>query len=781
MPVVAATTLLVTQPAAAASLTRVTNFGNNPSNLNMYIYVPDRVAARPALLVAVHYCTGTASALYSGYFRDYVTAADQYGFIIVFPEATRSGQCFDVYSPQALRRGGGSDPVGIMSMVDYAKSRYNVDPGRVYVSGVSSGAMMTNVLAAEYPDVFTAGSAFMGVPAGCFATTDGSTWNSQCSGGQSIKTAQQWGDLARSMYSGYSGSYPRMQLWHGTNDTTLAYPNFGEEIKQWTNLHGVSQTPASTDSPSSGWTRTRYGNNGTQPPVEGISVSGQGHSLPLNGMISYAINFLGLNSTTPSSPSPTPTPTPSPTPPNSPSPSPSATPTGGPPATTLGAAAARSGRYFGTAISASKLGDSNYTTIANREFNMITAENEMKIDATEPNQGQFNFTNADRIYNWAVQNGKQVRGHTLAWYSQQPGWMQSLSGSALRQAMINHINGVMAHYKGKIPYWDVVNEAFDDSTGGRRDSNLQRTGNDWIEVAFRTARAADPAAKLCYNDYNIDNWTWAKTQGVYNMVKDFKSRGVPIDCVGLQGHFNSGSAYNSNFRTTISSFAALGVDVAITELDVEGASATTYANIVNDCLAVARCVGITVWGVRDSDSWRSYQNPLLFDGNGNKKAAYTSVLDALNAAVPDTSPSPTPPVSPSPSPTPPVSPSPSPTPPVSPSPSPTPPASPSPSPTPQPGGCSATIRTVNSWPGGFQSEVRVNAGNSAVSGWTVNWSWSGSPSITQLWGGLTSGSGSSVSVRNESWNGTLPANGSTTFGFTANGSPETPTLTCSAS
>ncbi|WP_147945654.1 endo-1,4-beta-xylanase, partial [Microbispora sp. CSR-4] len=93
------------------------------------------------------------------------------------------------------------------------------------------------------------------------------------------------------------------------------------------------------------------------------------------------------------------------------------------------------------------------------EFNMITAENEMKIDATEPNQGQFNFTNADRIYNWAVQNGKQVRGHTLAWYSQQPGWMQSLSGSALRQAMINHINGVMAHYKGKIPYWDVVNEA----------------------------------------------------------------------------------------------------------------------------------------------------------------------------------------------------------------------------------------------------------------------------------------------------------------------------------
>ncbi|WP_371777991.1 endo-1,4-beta-xylanase [Streptosporangium subroseum] len=313
-------------------------------------------------------------------------------------------------------------------------------------------------------------------------------------------------------------------------------------------------------------------------------------------------------------------------------------------ASTLGVAAAQSGRYFGTAIAGGRLGDSAYTTIANREFNMVTAENEMKIDATEPNRGQFNFTNGDRVYNWAVQNGKRVRGHTLAWHSQQPGWMQSLSGSTLRQAMIDHINGVVGHYKGKIYAWDVVNEAFaDGNSGGRRSSNLQSTGNDWIEVAFRTARAADPAAKLCYNDYNIDNWTWAKTQGVYNMVRDFKSRGVPIDCVGLQAHFNSNSAYNSNFRTTISSFAALGVDVAVTELDIQGGSAQTYANVTNDCLAVPRCVGITVWGVRDSDSWLgSSASPLLFDGNGNKKAAYTSVLNALNAADPNPTPTPTP-------------------------------------------------------------------------------------------------------------------------------------------
>ena len=300
-------------------------------------------------------------------------------------------------------------------------------------------------------------------------------------------------------------------------------------------------------------------------------------------------------------------------------------------ATTVGSAAAQSGRYFGAAIAAPKLADSVYTTIANREFNMVTAENEMKIDATEPNQNQFNFTGGDLVFNFAVQNGKRVRGHTLAWHSQQPTWMQNLSGSALRGAMINHINGVLAHYRGRMAYWDVVNEAFADGTGGgRRDSNLQRTGDDWIEVAFRTARAADPTPRLCYNDYNIEDWNAAKTQGVFRMVQDFKSRGVPLDCVGFQGHF-AASGMPASFQTTLSNFAALGVDVAITELDIANASATAFAAVTTACLNVPRCVGITVWGVRDSDSWRTGENPLLFDGSGNKKPAYTSVLNALNA------------------------------------------------------------------------------------------------------------------------------------------------------
>ncbi len=148
------------------------------------------------------------------------------------------------------------------------------------------------------------------------------------------------------------------------------------------------------------------------------------------------------------------------------------------------------------------------------------------------------------------------------------------------------------------------------------------------------AREADPNAKLCYNDYNTDNWNHAKTQAVYNMVKDFKSRGVPIDCVGFQAHFNSGNPVPNNYHTTLQNFADLGVDVQITELDIAGSGssqAEQFGGVTQACLAVERCTGITVWGIPDHYSWRSSDTPLLFDRNYNKKPAYTAVLNALNA------------------------------------------------------------------------------------------------------------------------------------------------------
>ncbi|MEV0568323.1 endo-1,4-beta-xylanase, partial [Dactylosporangium sp. NPDC050588] len=300
--------------------------------------------------------------------------------------------------------------------------------------------------------------------------------------------------------------------------------------------------------------------------------------------------------------------------------------------TTLGTSAAEKGRYFGAAVAAGRLGDSTYVGILDREFNAITPENEMKWDATEPNQGQFRWTGGDQIVAHAQAHGQKVRGHTLTWHAQQPGWAQNLSGSALRNAMVNHITQVATHYKGKVFAWDVVNEAFaDGGSGGRRDSNLQRTGNDWIEAAFRTARAADPGAKLCYNDYNTDGIN-AKSTGIYNMVRDFKSRGVPIDCVGFQSHL--GNSVSGDYQANLQRFADLGVDVQITELDIAGSNqANNYATVVRSCLAVSRCTGITVWGIRDSDSWRTGENPLLFTASGAKKAAYTSTLNALNAGT----------------------------------------------------------------------------------------------------------------------------------------------------
>jgi len=308
-------TLVVASPASAATLTEVTGFGTNPTNLRMHLYVPDRVAARPAILVAVHYCSGSGPAFYSG--TQYAALADRYGYIVIYPSVTRSSLCWDVSSAAALRRGGGSDPVGIMSMVDYVKQRYNADPGQIYATGTSSGAMMTNVLLGDYPDVFKAGASFAGVPFGCFATTNGSEWNSECSGGQLIKTAQEWGDLVRNAYPGYSGARPRMQIWHGTNDETLRYPNFGEQIKQWTNVHGLSQTPTFTDTPQSGYTRTRYGGSGGMAPVEAISMQGVSHNLPVDA--AQVIRFFGLDATTPPTTSPTTAP-PTTTPPSTPPP-----------------------------------------------------------------------------------------------------------------------------------------------------------------------------------------------------------------------------------------------------------------------------------------------------------------------------------------------------------------------------------------------------------------------------------------------------------------------------
>ncbi|EXU63537.1 1,4-beta-xylanase [Streptomyces sp. PRh5] len=416
-------------------------------------------------------------------------------------------------------------------------------------------------------------------------------------------------------------------------------------------------------------------------------------------------------------------------------------------ASTLGGAAAAKGRYFGAAVAANHLGESAYANTLDTEFNAVTPENEMKWDAVESSRNSFNFGSADQIVNHAQGKGMKIRGHTLVWHSQLPGWVGGLSATELRSAMNNHITKVMQHYQGKILAWDVVNEAFQDgNSGARRSSPFQdKLGDGFIEEAFRTARAADPSAKLCYNDYNTDGQN-AKSNAVYNMVKDFKARGVPIDCVGFQSHFNNQSPVPGDYQQNLQRFADLGVDVQITELDIEGsgtAQADSYRRVTQACLAVSRCTGMTVWGVTDKYSWRASGTPLLFDNNYAKKPAYTAVLTALGGTS---------------------------------------------------GGgggggdgksCTASYSETQRWGDRFNGNVTVTAGSSAISGWTVTVTVRSAQSVSTTWNGTPSwDSSGKVMTMRPNGNGDLGAGAATSFGFTvmANGDWSAPTIgSCTAS
>ncbi|MBO0796844.1 MAG: endo-1,4-beta-xylanase, partial [Ktedonobacteraceae bacterium] len=364
-------------------------------------------------------------------------------------------------------------------------------------------------------------------------------------------------------------------------------------------------------------------------------------------------------------------------------------------ASTIGAAAAAQGRTFGAAVANSHLGEAQYASTLDTEFTGVTPENEMKWDATEPSRGSFSFGAADAIVSHAQSHNMKIRGHTLVWHSQLPGWVSGItSGTELLQVMKDHIAGVMGHFKGKITYWDVVNEAFDG--GSRRNSIFQQLiGNSYIEEAFKAARAADPAAKLCYNDFSTDGVN-SKSTAILNMVLDFKSRGIPIDCVGFQAHLIVGQV-PSDFQSNLQRFADAGVDVNITELDIRMPTpassanlqqqATDYQKVVSACLAVSRCTSITTWGITDKYSWvpgtfSGQGAALLFDENYNKKPAYNSVLQALGGT--NVTPTPTVPVTPTATNT------------------------PTPTPTQGPGGsCRVHYAVTNQWPGGFSASLTI--------------------------------------------------------------------------
>ena len=317
--------------------------------------------------------------------------------------------------------------------------------------------------------------------------------------------------------------------------------------------------------------------------------------------------------------------------------------------------AEKNGKQIGIALCTYK-GLQSDRDESGRQFNMMVAENEMKMDALQPQQGQFSYGSADNLVSFAKNNKMAIRGHCLVWHQQQPGWLSSdgkkndkgWSRKEALEIMKNHITNVLTHFKGKVTEWDVVNECLDDDQSIIRTNPdgyklrptvwQQAIGDDYIDSAFVFARKADPTIQLYLNDYDVEMQGKAKAVAYYNLVKHLQAKDIPLDGVGLQCHFSVGDVDSVKLESTIRRFGEAGLKCIITELDM-GVSSTSAANleeqarnyrvITDIMLNNDNCPTMMVWGIKDNDSWRSASNPLLYTSGLGKKPAWYAVRSAL--------------------------------------------------------------------------------------------------------------------------------------------------------
>lgn len=316
--------------------------------------------------------------------------------------------------------------------------------------------------------------------------------------------------------------------------------------------------------------------------------------------------------------------------------------------------------HFGAAVYTNHLGTPGHAETLATEFNMLTPENEAKMCELQPQQGRFDFRRLDELVAFAEENNMTVRGHTLLWHQCMPSWFGNgdFTREEAIQIMHDHIYTVVGRYKGRIKYWDVVNEGISDNSVIRVTPWQRFIGDDYMELAFQFAHEADPDAILFYNDYGAEGMN-TKSNRIYEMVSDFVARGVPIHGVGLQGHFTVGDAAQgrwvgpSNLNANINRLGELGLEVQITELDIRHDGPVTdeilerqandYYNITSTCLENPYCTALITWGVSDRYTWLRNDNlgffnnpevaPLLFDDDYEPKLGYFAVMDAFRAGL----------------------------------------------------------------------------------------------------------------------------------------------------
>jgi endo-1,4-beta-xylanase len=322
-------------------------------------------------------------------------------------------------------------------------------------------------------------------------------------------------------------------------------------------------------------------------------------------------------------------------------------------------AAHHSGMLMGAAARPEQLTEAAYAATLAREFNMLEPEDAMKWEVLRPDSQSFDFSQADRLVDFAARSDMKVRGHALVWHQQNPPWLTQgqFTPDELATLLEAHIKTVVGHYRGKVFAWDVANEAFDEQPrlGQLRDTiwydqpgiGSAGDGTVYLERCFRWAHEADPQALLFYNEAET---LGPKSDAIYAMVQDFRKRGVPIDGVGFEMHIGNLHLEIASISANIGRFTALGVQVHITEMDVAlpvdangNASpgdlqrqADIYRQTAAACLANNGCTAIQTWGFTDKYSWIDWHSndtlgaALPFDRNYLPKPAYQTLRETFD-------------------------------------------------------------------------------------------------------------------------------------------------------